>query len=185
MKFPSSPYLYWKEEPKERTWKKISDTLQARDVALKKGAMFFTWAVLSDNGQPEPLRKGDFPLDFDCAEDPAKAFREMRELCLVHLPEIYGIDPYGLRFYASGAKGFHVEIPAKFFDAQDGDPYLPLIYKRIAANWKERFNLTTLDLLIYSMGKGRMWRISNIKRENGRHKVPLRLEEVSGCALMS
>jgi len=176
-------YRYWKEEPKERKWKRIADTPQEKTNALKKGAMFFTWMAFQNNGQPEPHRWGDFPLDFDCAENPAKAFKEMQELCLVHLPELYGIDHYGLRFYLSGGKGFHVEIPAKFFDAQDGDPFLPLIYKRIAASWKQRFNLTTLDLSIYSMGKGRMWRIANVTRDNGRHKVPLTPDEVMGCAL--
>jgi len=178
-------WRYWKEEPKERKWKVIEDSQEALQGALSKGAMFVTWMAFQDNGQPEPHRWGDFPLDFDCAEDPAKAFQEMKELCLVHLPKFYDLDPYGLRFYASGEKGFHVEIPAEFLGAQDGDPYLPLIYKRIAASWKERFNLTTLDLSIYSMGKGRMWRLPNVKRQNGRHKVPLSLDEVMGCALMN
>jgi hypothetical protein len=178
-------YIFWKEEPPERKWKKIPATSEALAEAIGKGAMFSTWTVFQNNGQPEPHRWGDFPLDFDCAEDPAKAFQEMKELCLVHLPELYGIDHYGLRFYASGSKGFHVEIPAKFFDAQDGDPYLPLIYRRIAASWKQRFNLTTLDLTIYSMGKGKMWRIPNVMRDNGRHKVPLTPDEVMGCALKS
>jgi hypothetical protein len=177
-------WLFWKEEAKKRTWKELQDTEQDRQQAIDNGAMFFTWAKLSElisaNGQPEPHRWGDFPLDFDCKDDPATALREIKELCLVHLPQIYGLEPHGLRFYASGGKGFHVEIPAKFLDAEDGDPYLPLIYRRLAASWKERFSLTTLDLSIYSMGKGRMWRLPNIKRENGRHKIPLTLEELSG-----
>jgi len=174
------PYRYWKEEEKERKWKKTPDTPQALTEIIDLGAMFRTWTAFQNNGQPEPHRWGDFPLDFDCADNPATALKEVRELCLVHLPELYGIDPHGLRYYASGGKGFHVEIPAKFFDAQDGDPLLPLIYKRIASSWKERFNLTTLDLAIYSMGKGRMWRLPNVKRDNGQHKVPLSLEDIAG-----
>lgn len=176
-------YRYWKEEPPERRWKEVSDNSEALAEILSKGAMFLTWTRFQNNGQPEPHRWGDFPLDFDSKDDLIIAFREMKELCLVHLPKFYGIDPYGLKFFASGSKGFHVEIPAKFLDAEDGDPYLPLIYKRIAASWKERFNLTTLDLSIYSMGKGRMWRLPNIRRENGKHKVPLSFEELSGWTI--
>ncbi len=41
------------------------------------------------------------------------------------------LDPYTVKFYLSGGKGFHAIVPAKIFDAQDGDPYLPLIYKKI------------------------------------------------------
>ena len=177
-------YRYWKEEPKERKWKLIKDTEEDRQKVLLKGAMFLTWMSFSEpykgNGQPEPYRWGDFPLDFDSKEDPGKALRELRELCLTHLPELYGIDVYSLRFFASGSKGFHVEISAKLFDAQDGDPYLPLIYKRIASLWKEKFNLETLDLSIYSMKTGRMWRLPNVRRDNGKHKIPLTLDEIAG-----
>jgi putative DNA primase/helicase len=177
-------WLYWKPEPKERKWKLIADTEEARRIALTQGAMFFTWATLSEqfkgNGQPEPCRWGDFPLDFDCKEDPKKALRELRELCLVHLPDLYGVDPRSLRYYASGGKGFHVEIPAKLLDAEEGDPQLPLIYKRIASLWKEQFKLETLDLAIYSMGHGRMWRAPNVRRANGKHKVLLSFEEIAG-----
>jgi len=171
-------YLYWKEEPKKRTWQKIPDTVEARQSAIKNGAMFFTWTTFSDNGQPEPHRWGKFPLDFDSKENPQIALDHIRQLCLVHLPEFYDIDPYAISFYASGEKGFHAEIKPRLFDAQDGDPYLPLIYKRIAAGWVERFDLETLDLSIYNMGQGRMFRIPNVKRSNGRYKVPLTLEEV-------
>ena len=65
------PYRYWKEEEKERKWKKISDTPQALAEIIGMGAMFRTWTVFQNNGQPEPHRWGDFPLDFDCADNPA------------------------------------------------------------------------------------------------------------------
>ena len=179
-------YLYWKEEPPERKWKIIRDVEKDRLQAIQKGAMFFTWTCLSepfkDKGE-EPNRWGDLPLDFDSKEDPAKALGEMRQLCLVHLPEFYEVDPYSIQFYASGSKGFHAIIPAKLFDAQDGDPLLPLIYKRIAADWVQRFHLNTLDLSMYSMARGKMFRIPNVKRSNGRHKVQLSLDEVRDCSI--
>ena len=171
-------YLYWKEEPRERKWKGIPDTPEARQQAVDSGAMFFTWTSYVDNGAGEPTRTGDFPFDFDCEQDPGKALREMKELFLVHLPKLYDLDPYTIKFYATGQKGFCADLPAKIFDAHLGDIYLPLIYKRIAADWSVRFNLTTLDLSMYAMGNGKMYRIPNVRRENGRYKVPLSLEEV-------
>jgi len=179
--------IYWKEEPADRKWKTIPNTPEARQHAIKQGAMFFTWTSLSeaykDNGQPEPHRQGDFPLDFDHKEKPEKALQDLRTLCLVHLPELFGIDPYAIEFYASGSKGFHAVIPAKLFDAQDGDTYLPLSYKRIAAEWKEKLNLQTLDLSLYNMRRGKMFRIANAKRSNGRYKVPLTLEETRDLSI--
>jgi len=174
--------IYWKEEEQNRKWKIILNTKQARKQAIEQGAMFFTWTLFSEsykgNGQPEPHRWGDFPLDFDSKKDPEQALKDIKALCLLHLPELYGVDPYAIEYFLSGGKGFHGKLSAKLFDAQEGDIYLPLIYKRIAADWKERFNLTTLDLSIYNMGRGRMFRIANVKRENGRYKVPLSLEDV-------
>ena len=178
---PAKRWIYWTTENPGK-WQLIPDTELARKQAIKQGAMFFTWASLSEgyknNGQPEPHRQGDFPLDFDHNEKPEKALQDLRTLCLVHLPELFGADPYGIKFYASGSKGFHAVISAKFFDAQDGDSYLPLSYKRIAAEWKEKLGLETLDLSLYNMRRGKMFRVPNVKRSNGRYKVPLTLEEV-------
>ncbi|RJR42493.1 MAG: hypothetical protein C4576_15995 [Desulfobacteraceae bacterium] len=180
-------FIYWKEEDANRTWKPIPDTPQARAQALKQGAMFFTWCALSEphkgNGGPEPHRWGDFPLDFDSKEDPKKALTDLRQLCLVIMPELYSIDPYAIRYFASGSKGFHAEIPAELFGAKNGDPFLPIIYKRLAAEWREHFNLFTLDLSLYNMKQGKMFRLPNVRRQNGRYKVPLTMDEVRNLSI--
>jgi len=54
---------------------------------------------------------------------------------------------------------------------------LPKIYKRIAAELKTSFKLKTLDMSLYNMKRGKMWRIPNVPRDNGRYKVPVTLEE--------
>jgi hypothetical protein len=178
---PSNKYVYWKQEAKERKWWPIPDTLQDREKAIKHGAMFFTWASLSElykgNGKPEPVRYGDFPLDFD-SNDINEALKDIKALCFYHLPKLYGIDPNAIQYFLSGLKGFHAIIPARLFAAQGGNPYTPLIYKKIAQRWKEQFQLETLDLSLYCMGKGKMFRIANVKRSNGHFKVPLMMEEL-------
>lgn len=176
-------YVQWKEEPPEHKWKWLQDTPQARRQAIRQGAMFFTTMSFSEeyiggNGRPEPTRYGDLCIDFDDDKNPENALAEVKALCLIHLPEDYGADPNEILFYASGSKGFHATLPAEWFDSIDGDPLLPLIHKRIIADWKNRFNLKTVDMSLYCMGKGRMFRIENVQRGNGRYKVPLSLEEV-------
>lgn len=178
----SDAWIYWKEEESARKWKPIPDTAAARKIAIKQGAMFFTWMSFSEqvggDGRPEPNRKGFFPFDSDCKENPQKALDDIRTLCLVHLPELYEVDPYAIRFYATGSKGFHAEIPAELFGAEAGDPYLPHIYKRIACQWAAQFDLSTSDLSLFCMGHGKQWRIPNVQRSNGRHKALLTLEEL-------
>jgi len=170
---------YWKEEAKQRAWKLVPDIETEIEKAIQAGAMFKTWASFSsDPGNGNKVtRFGDFPLDFD-SEDPEKALQDMRTLCLTHLSDIYNLDPYAIEFYCSGSKGFHAVIPCKCFGAEAGDVYLPLIYKKMASLFKETFGLETLDLSLYNMKKGKMFRLPNVKRSNDRYKVPLTLEEV-------
>ena len=170
---------YWKEEPQQRAWKLIPDIGTEIEKAIEAGAMFKTWNSFSSdpgNGK-EVIRFGKFPTDFD-SEDPEKALNDMRTLCLTHLPDMYGLDPYAIEFYCSGSKGFHAVIPCECFGSEAGDVYLPLIYKKVASLFKETFGLETLDLSLYNMKKGKMFRLPNVKRSNGRYKVPLTLEEV-------
>jgi hypothetical protein len=174
-------WIYWKPERKQARWGLIPDDAQARQKAINQGAMFFTWMAFSvpvnGNGGPEAFRFGDFPLDFD-APNIADALKDLRALCFYHLPKLYEADPHEMQFYLSGAKGFHCILPAKWFNSQNGDPRLPLVYKAIASQWKSQFNLSTLDLSLFCMRRGKMLRIPNVRRENGNYKVPLTVDEI-------
>jgi len=178
---------YYKKEKPNSRWELMADTETAQRIVVKKGAMFATWNAFSEpykgNGQAEPRRFGNMPLDFDSKENPEEALREMQQLCLFHLPELYNVDPYEFEFYCSGSKGFHAVIPAELIGAQNGDPYLPLIYKKIVSDWAQGLKLKTIDLTMYAMGKGKMFRIANVRRDNGKYKVPLTLEEVRDLSI--
>jgi hypothetical protein len=176
-------FIYWKIETPQASWNLIPDTPEARRKAIEQGAMFFTWASLSapyneGNGHPEPYRWGDLPLDFDSPNNIQQALEDLRTLCFIHLPEFYDIDPYDLQYFLSGGKGFHAIIPARLLNAEDGDPRLPLIFKDIVGRWKEALHLTSLDMSLYNMKRGKMFRIPNIRRLNGKYKVPISLDEI-------
>ena len=175
------PVRYWTTEQKG-PWRVIEDTPEAEDQVISNGGMFITWNSLSKpwqhSGAPEPNRSGHFVIDTDDAADPAHALQDLKDLCLVHLPELYGVDPYDIKLFLSGGKGGHGEIPAESFGAEAGDPYQPKIYKKIASEFKTSFKLETLDLSLYNMKRGKMWRLPNVKRSNGRYKVPISLEEL-------
>jgi hypothetical protein len=147
--------------------------------------MFITEPALShpyEVGEPEPTRSGSLIIDADNKQVPQIAHDEVRRLCCFFLPENYGIDPWDIRFFCSGGKGFHAEIPARFFGLEDGHPELPLIYKRLVQGWVDELGLTTLDLSVYCMGKGKMWRLPYVRRANGRMKVPLTRDDVAFCS---
>ena len=157
-------------------WIKIENTPDARQKAIEQGAMFFTTMSLepSKNGG-EPIRRGNLVFDFDCEENPQNAFNDAKRM--IEYLEQYDVDPYTLNLYASGGKGAHIEVPAEITGASEGHPYLPKIHESIAKTLKEALSLKTLDPSMYAMSKGKMFRIPNVKRKNGKYKIPLTYDE--------
>ena len=186
MKNESSYYLYWKPEEAETAWNLIQDTPEARARAIRQGAMFFSTPALSHpyvDGGPEPNRRGPLVLDADDKANPNNALQEIRKLCLFYLPVTYGIPTWDIKFYCSGSKGFHAEIPARFFGLEDGHPELPIIYKRLVQGWVDKLGLKTIDLSMHCMKRGKMFRIANVRRPNGRYKVELSRDDIGYCSI--
>ena len=89
-----------------------------------------------------------------------------------------GVNPETLRIFASGSKGFHLEIPRETFldkEPKVGIPHLPIIYKEIVHT--PELYVDGIDNRVYSTGRGRQWRSLNVERENGKFKVQISLEE--------
>jgi hypothetical protein len=172
--------LYYKQEPEKRPWTYIPSKNAALEKAIAAGAMYTTWQHFEYepvNGA-KPTRYGSLVLDFDDKKNPEHALADMSELCLNHLPDQYGVDPQAIEYFASGSKGFHAVLPSWLFGHPEGHEKLPLIYKRIAQQWRDELDMQTLDMSLYCMGKGKMFRLPNIKRSCGTYKVPLSLDEL-------
>lgn len=117
--------------------------------------------------------RGPMYFDFD-SEDRDEVILNFKQF-LTNL-KAKGVSLDALRIYASGGKGFHVEMPQTMLMAKippHGIQALPLIYREVA---HELF-VNTLDLRVYSLGKGRQWRCPNVKRANGNHKVQITVDE--------
>lgn len=116
------------------------------------------------------------PLYFDIdAEDIGVSIKGVQRLVRKLLD--VGVPESVLRVWASGKKGFHVLIPQAAFYTGEPLHELPEVYRRMA----EALSPTkALDMTVYSGGKGRMWRLENLKREEGTYKVPLTIEELTG-----
>jgi hypothetical protein len=97
-----------------------------------------------------------------------------------------GVDLSMARWYATGAKGFHMELPCACFmekPPKGGTPNLPLIYKEMVFHGS--LYVDHIDLRVYTQGRGRQWRRPNVLRENGRYKVQLTVEEVRNLTVES
>jgi hypothetical protein len=129
----------------------------------------------ADQGTDGYKYRGPFYADFD-AENIDDSIQEIQYF--LRGLETLGVNLRACRFFSTGKKGFHIEVPCGVFMKTvpaEGVLALPAIYKGIAKTFAQS---PVLDMQVYSQGKGRMWRVPNRQRENGKFKVPLTLEEL-------
>lgn len=145
-------YTYWTKQLNDKPWGKwhfMQDTPENRKKFKSYGAAFFT--VLSvDRPNPPCWYFGDWYMDLD-GENASDDLQ-------VLIKEFY---PY-LKVWETGKKGFHAILPVKA-----ASPKLPLVFGDMSA----QLNLPSLDMRVYSLGRGRMWREEGVLRTNGRRKT--------------
>jgi hypothetical protein len=175
-RLPSETYRrHWKHEAKAGYWHVIADgpDLMAR---LPRQAHFVT--VLSYRLAADGARhyQGSWYWEHD-ADDAAQALKDLRR-CLQVLDVEYDLPLEAAHPSHSGGRGFHITIPPAVLDAEAGHPHLPRIYAAMIEQVFPTSVAPTLDRSVYSAQKGRMWRLPNRRRNNGRYKVPLAMREV-------
>ncbi len=117
-----------------------------------------------------------FPMDID-SDDLEKAHQDVKEL-LNNLLSHYEIDLDTIWIYFSGAKGFHVLIPAQYIGYQPSDT-MPLVFREMAKELGEGINY---DTTIYDWV--RIFRMTNtINSKSGLYKIPLAPSEVLGLSI--
>lgn len=116
------------------------------------------------------------PLYFDWDADDINDSITDLKLFLLRLQDDLKFNLYSARIFATGGRGFHVEIPLQAMMAKvppKGVPQLPSIYREMALELATE----NMDLRIYSLRRGRMWRVPNLERTNGKYKVPITVTE--------
>lgn len=176
-----SMYFFYQTGGKESPWE---IALSAdRDRLVREVAPAFC-TVLNLSGVPtdrdwgKTRYTGPFYADFD-AEGDLELVCEKFAQFLIKLELEVGLDLAQVKLFASGGKGFHIEIPQECFIPKvvsTGVPWLPYIYREMA----QELLVDTLDLNVYTGKRGRQWRTSGVRRENGNFKVPLTLDEAQG-----
>ena len=173
-------YMFFQQESKESRWTEA--LADRRESIIKEGKPAFATVLdlsfIPDNNEDWTKVKYRGPLyaDFDAGDDLPYVCDQFKTF-VGKLHAELEFDLTQARFYASGSKGFHIEIPQECFIPkvpQAGTAYLAYIYREMV----QSVIVDTLDLNVYTGKKGRQWRTVNVKRENGCYKVPLTLEEV-------
>ena len=171
-------FFFYQIEGKESKWCEGLADRRANIIADIQPA-FSTVLDLSgvpaDNDWSKVKYKGPFYCDFDAGDDLPFVCDQFKSF-LGKLDAEMDFDLTQARLYASGGKGFHIEIPQECFIPKlpkDGTSWLPYIYREMS----QALIVDTLDLNVYTGKKGRQWRTVNVKRDNGCYKVPITLDE--------
>ena len=175
-----SNFHYYQVAGGEEKWAAVPVS-QVHHVITEMQPMFVTVLSVSklveDLSYEEKMKlcySGCLYFDFDSKDD--QLVLDKVNQFLDKLEELR-VDLTMCRFYATGGRGYHVELPEALFMERipkTGVENLASIYREIALE----LCVDTLDLRVYSQGRGRMWRQVNIKRPNGQYKVPISLQEI-------
>lgn len=175
-------YFYHSTESFDSTWK-FEMAEKRAEIARVEKPMFMT--VLDITGEPDSgdwnkiKYRGPLYFDFDLDSDEPDALRIVCDNFRIFLQKLqseYAFDLSQAWLYASGGKGFHIEIPQECFIPKPpaaGTTGLPAIYREIA----KKLIVDALDMTVYTARKGRMWRQPNVQRKNGNYKVQIFLDE--------
>ena len=177
-------YAYYQTGPRSE-WKLMLSQQRQDVIGLEKPRLVTVLEVdtcITDDTPHDVIVKaryrGDLYFDWDCkAPDEFGYCVNVVNEFLTSLSVDYGVKPESVRIYATGGRGFHVEIPWSIYRTENwekGALMLPQTYREMAYNLHCRY----MDLNIYSAKRGRMWRQPNVQRENGRYKVPITLDEM-------
>ena len=169
---------FWFQKDGQSAWTQIQASDKQRIIEEERPA-FIT--VLACSRVPEEdWKREDYeglrykgPLYFDWDGEWHEATDGLRNFLDV-LKDEYKVDLNAIRIYATGGRGYHVEIPEFWFadgaGSRTGTQYLPAIYKEMA----HRLFTQCMDMRIYTARKGRMWRVPNVPREAKEPGGPVR-----------
>jgi hypothetical protein len=173
---PAAHFFY--QHDKAHTWKPATGTGLNMMLASGHPALYRTILASSDayDESKPTLYAGPFYLDLDVSPEMGGI-----ETAIVQAARLLDnlaalvVDRESVRIFATGGRGFHLEVPSGIFaPGLAPSPDLPAIYRRMA----ESVYVDGVDLAVYSARKGRMWRVPNRQRESGKYKVPVSLEQV-------
>jgi hypothetical protein len=182
---PIDPYLsiataghYFFQHDKAHAWRPVTGTGLNSLLAGSNPPLYRTVLAQAEAyGESKPsLYSGPFFIDIDVCVNMGGIETAISQLnVLLGKLAALGVGLDQVRIFATGGRGFHLEIPSEIFAPNlNPSPDLPAIYRRMA----EAVYVDGVDLNVYSARKGRMWRVPNRQRESGAFKVPVSLDQV-------
>ena len=165
----------------QKVWKKVR-----KEAAYHFGIYFMSETPNPELNNLDKVRyRGDlwFDIDHKPQEGETQEDALQRSITDLHSLRAYlhsaGVQDSHIQVFASGSKGFHLVVPGKIFGSSNPIKDLPRIHRFMVEDIIREANLKGVDTSLYCMGKGKMLRVENKQRQNGKYKVLLTPTEVA------
>jgi hypothetical protein len=129
----------------------------------------------SVGGYAGPAYADYLPFDIDREGALHQALLSARALAIA-LHGVYGLREDQVRYFFSGAKGFHLLVPTKLMGTVEPSPHLPAAFRAMARSVAETAG-ETIDAKIYDTN--RLFRLPDTQHPSGLWKVELTWAEFS------
>lgn len=179
----SSKYYYYQTVGGDESWKPV-DVNALSEIPPHMFRTILSLDTLPTDGMPKSelaAIRYNGPLYFDLDDKASPSSTAQYAVELLQKLEKLDLKSESASIYATGGKGFHITVPqACFLEKVSPRGYLslPLIYKTMAFE----LSVASMDFRVYTARRGRMFRMPNIKRENGLYKVQISLKELKHIA---
>lgn len=173
---------------------------ETREAAVKAGSTlvsilelcctpeeYFDWLSQMEKAGSDPRKvrpvfpfRGPFYADFDNDHDLPGLKKDLATR-LTEIQERFDLEDEDFQIWYSGSKGFHLVLDPALFGAEKVEnKNLPLIYKTFACGLGLG---DIMDVVVYSRGRGRLWRLEGDLRSNGCRKIPISLGQLRGLSV--
>ena len=173
-------YRYFKGHEKRGKWHPYEVGSEEERKAFQASRFGFctVLGMASDEGDPEEwtgryFYQGPFYLDIDTTGQ-VKDSLPVAKKAVKRLMKM-GVEQQYIDIWLSGKKGFHIVVPQDVFTSDTVVENLPHVYRELA----KALGLEQLDWSVYSLKKGRMWRLPSRERsDNAKFKVICTADEL-------
>ena len=175
-------YIRYGEGKEKWTMRDVEDAVHDTRTPMFSTVLKFDIdpSVVADSGESVAKKVkyyGPMHFDLDNNDDINSTLNQGRVL-ITKLHEDLGVPKSYIHCWLSGKKGIHVTVHQYVFGLKNPARLLPWAYKYVAEMFVRKYELADIDMSVYSLGCGRMWRNENVKRKCGTYKVPVTYDEM-------
>lgn len=170
-------FYHYYQTSEHAKWEVVTEANfnRLKQLGAKRASILAVSPLVDGTNKDNVYYKGPFYVDID-RKDLADSIASAQQL----LARVrgWGIQESSYIIFCSGSKGFHFYFHPKLFYSGKPLKKLPQIYAKLASN----FWVPGLDFQPYCGGKGNLFRLANVQREDGKYKTyisPAELETLT------